>query len=108
MAAAIRSLASSCPLWLISLEQRLTLAAADVAVDIGIEQLHEQLMEIGVDEACLRQELLRRCLVVGLRSRWEVRLILNASAIAMAAAGMDRPPLKLQEDLDLVLGELDP
>ena len=83
------------------------LATADVAVDIRIEQLHEQLIQFGVDEARLREQLLRCRLVVRLGGRREVRIDLDAPAVAMAAARMDRQALEPQEDLDLVLGDLD-
>ena len=36
-----------------------------------------------------------------------MRVDLDAPAIAMTASGMDRQALELQEDLDLVLGDLD-
>jgi hypothetical protein len=67
----------------------------------------EQPMQFGVDEARLRQQPLRRGFVVRLRGRREVRIDLDAPAIAVAAARMDRQAFEVQEDLDVVLGELD-
>ena len=78
-----------------------------MCVDVGVEQLHEQPVEFRVDEARLRQQFLRRRLVVGLRVRWEVRVDLDAPTDFLSAARMDRQAFELQEDLDLVLGDLD-
>ena len=83
------------------------LATSQVAKDIGIEQLHEQLIEIGMDEAGLRQELLGCGLVVGLGGRWEVRIDPDALAVAGAAAAVDGQPFESEEDLHLVLAQLD-
>ena len=61
-----------------------------------------------MDEARLREELLRRGLIIGLRGQREVRIDKDAFAIAMTAARMDRQALEVQEDLDVVFGDLDP
>lgn len=61
-----------------------------------------------MDKTRLRQELLWRCgFVVGLGSGWEVLVDEDPFAVVMAAARMDRQALELQEDLDVVLGQLD-
>lgn len=75
--------------------------------DIRIEQLHEQLIEVGVDKPGLGEQLLRSGLVVRLGGGREVRIDEDALAVAVAAARMDRQSFEPQEDLDLVLGDLD-
>src|SRR5260221_3573362 len=84
------------------------LGTAQVAVDFGVEQLDEQHVQIRVDEPRLRQELLRRRLVVGHGVRWEVLVDLDASAFFVPTARVDRKALEMEEDFDLVLGDLDP
>jgi hypothetical protein len=83
------------------------LGAAQVAEQIGVEQLYEQAVQFRVDEARLREQLLRRRLVVRLRCRREVGVDLDAPAIAIAAAGMNGEALEFEEDLDLVLRQFD-
>jgi hypothetical protein len=108
MAAAMRTLASLVPGVLISfVHARRSPGAAQMSVDVGVEQLDEQAIEIRVDEARLRQQLLRRRLVVGHGVRREVLVDLDAPAVFVTAARMDRQALEIQEDLDLVLGDLD-
>lgn len=60
-------------------------------------------MQIRVDEAGLREELLRGGLVVGLRGRREVRIDLDPPAILVPATRMHGQPLELEEDLHVML-----
>jgi hypothetical protein len=61
-----------------------------------------------VDEPRLREQLLRRRFVVGDRVRREVLVDLDPPAFFVPTARMDREAFEVQEDLDLVLGDLDP
>jgi hypothetical protein len=78
-----------------------------MAEDVRIEQFHEQLIEIRMDEPGLGEQLLRGGLVVRLGGRREVSIDEHALAIAVATAWMDRQALEVQENLDLVLGDFD-
>ncbi len=78
-----------------------------MSVDVGVEQLEEQRVQIRMDKARLRQQFLRRRLVEGDRVRREVLEDLDPLADFLPAPRMDRQALEIQEDLDMVLGELD-
>src|SRR5690606_8259904 len=65
-------------------------------------------MQVGMDEARLREQALRGGFVIGLRVRREVRCIADTSAIAMTATWMHCEAFQVQEDLDLRLSQLDP
>jgi hypothetical protein len=64
-------------------------------------------VQIRMDEARLRQELLRHRLAEDDRVRGEVFEDLDSLPYFLAAPRMDRRALEIQEDLDMVLGELD-
>lgn len=65
-----------------------SLHTAEVAVDIGVEEFDDQRVQRGVDEAGLRQQLLRGALVLSLRGRREVLGDADAAAAAMPVAGV--------------------
>jgi hypothetical protein len=54
------------------------LDAADVAVDVGVEEIHHQPMQLGVDKSGLGEQLLWGGFVIGLRGWREVRVDLDA------------------------------
>lgn len=83
------------------------LGPAQVAIDVGIEQLDEQPIQFRMDEPGLRQQSLGRRLVIRLRLRRELRIDLDAAVIAVTTAWMDGQTFEIQEDLDVVLRELD-
>ena len=60
-----------------------------------------------MDEARLRQQFLRRRLVERDRVRGEVLEDLDSPTDFLPTPRMDRQALEIQEDLDMVLGELD-
>ena len=63
--------------------------------DIGVEQFDQQSIEFGVDKSRLRQQALRRRFVIGDGVRREVRIDLDAPAILVTAARMDREALEV-------------
>jgi hypothetical protein len=66
-----------------------SLHATDVAVDLGVEQIHDQAMQLRVDEARLGEQLLRSGLVIRLGGWREVRIDLDPPTVAVTAARMN-------------------
>jgi len=78
-----------------------------MSVDVGVEQLEEQRVQIRMDEARLRQQFLRRRFVERHGVRGEVREDFDPHPHFLPAARVNRQPLEIEEDLDMVLSELD-
>jgi hypothetical protein len=76
-------------------------------VEVGVEPLEEQRVAVGLDEARLRQKFLRRRLVKGNRVRGEVLEDPDSLTDFLSAPRMDCQAFEIEEDLDMVLGELD-
>lgn len=83
----------TCRINLLGTAAQQPLRAAQVAVDIGVEHVHQQAVQLGMDEARLRQQLLRCRLVVRLAYGREVCVVEDAPPITTTAARMDRQTL---------------
>ena len=69
--------------------------AAQMRIDVGVEELEEQRVEVRMDEARLRQQFLRRRLVEGDRVRREVLEDLDSLTDFLPAPRMDRQALEI-------------
>jgi hypothetical protein len=78
-----------------------------MGVDVGIKELEEQRVELGMDEARLRQQFLRCCLIERHGVRREVREDFDPLTDFQPATWMDGQALEIEEDLYMMLGELD-
>lgn len=84
-----------------------TLHAADIAINVIVEELDDEPVEREVYEAGLGEQVLGRSLVVRLRVLGEMLASLHAVPTFCAIPRVDGDALEMEVDLDLVFRELD-